>query len=450
MKKFSFFPVAIFLSLSVQAQTPQMVWDSIKNATAPVIDPAFVTVYDAAYRQPLADYGWEDGVHLSPDGLNLYALYSPMDFLSWNLFFYSYPTTAPCNLFANMDFMRTYANTYGMDMTSNFFACDSFVNIDILYSNRATLNDSFLTWQLSGIARGAQWEGGPAPLFSETNPNVVDLFMFTGLGDIWMIQNTGLNPSGIGAATRLPAPINPDSNEFIADNAFLEHISPDSVILIYEKYTDPNFRDFMFTISTDTGLTWSTPQTITTITNSLGHIEHPCLYKDTLNQWWLYFSIDYNVIVRSQQAISGNWDSWSAPQTLFSKGNALSIGEPTVSRNGDISFSLAYQNPNSADTSDVYDLDPWILPAHSTTSVSESVSPGHVLIYPNPASGQLIISSAESEIKTIVIRNAIGQVVYSSQTFDRTATIDVSLFSNGIYFVQITDSSPQKITIARE
>ncbi len=433
---------ALTISRPSHAQSPAAVWDSIKNSTAPVIDPAFITVYDAAYRQPLADYGWEDGLHISPDGLNLYALYSPMDFLSWNLYFYTYPTSPLCNLFANMDFVRPYANNYGMDLSTNFFACDSFVNIDILYSHRNTLNDSFLTWQLSGIPRGGQWEAGPAPLYSETNPNVVDIFMFTGLGDIWMIRNTGLNPTGLPSAIRLPAPINPDSNEFIADNAFLEHISSDSIILIYEKYTDPEFRDFMFCISTDTGLTWSTPQVITTITNSLGHIEHPCLHKDTTNQWWLYFSIDYNVIVRSQQTLSGNWDSWATPQTIFSKGNALSIGEPTVTRNGDISFSLAYQNTVIGDTSDVYDLDPWILPAKTTTSIREEPDGLHVSVYPNPASDQITLAGLDpTKSYNVSLINILGETVTYQNLQPGERVINLESLTDGIYFLKVKGPS---------
>lgn len=146
------------IAIISRAQIAVTIWDSIKNVTAPVIDPAFVNVYHSAYRQPLADYGWEDGLQVSPDGLNLYALSSPMDFLSWNIFLNTYPASPACNLFANMEFIRPYAGTYGMDLTTNPFGCDSFMNIDIIYAHRNTLNDSFLMWQLSGIARGGTIE----------------------------------------------------------------------------------------------------------------------------------------------------------------------------------------------------------------------------------------------------------------------------------------------------
>ena len=285
MKKYTIlFLFFILTTTCTKSQNPQLVWDSIKGNTMPVISLSFQNQFDEPYKQPLADYGWEDGLGISPDGLNLYALYSPMDLISWHSFFTTHLQLPFCNLLGNMSYVRPYANTYGMDLVTNNFGCDSFANIDILYSHRNSINDSFNTWQLSGIARGGAIEGGPAPLFSLTNPSLVDLFMFTGNNDIWKINNTTANPSGINNAIRLPSPINPDSNEFNADNAFVERINADTILLIYEKYTDPATRVFMFSLSYDAGTTWDLPQAITSITNSIGHIEHPCLYKDNINQ----------------------------------------------------------------------------------------------------------------------------------------------------------------------
>lgn len=402
-----------------KSQNSQHVWDSIKNITMPIVAPAFQNQFNAPYKQPLADYGWEDGLEISRDGLNLYALYSPMDFLSWQMFFTANLQLLPlCDLFGNMSYNRPYANTYGMDLVTNTIGCDSFAaNIDILYSHRNSQSDSFSTWQLSGIARANAIEGGPSPLFSETNANVVDLFMFTGNGDIWMINNTTANPSGINNANRLPTPINPDSNEFNADNAFIARVNGDTIILIYEKYTDPGLRVFMYTLSSNLGVTWNTPQTITTITNSLGHIEHPFLYKDNINQWWLYFSIDYSSIVRAKQNSIDNWDSWDTPEVIISKGNALSMGEPTVTQNGDISFSLAYINTVIVDSTDVYDLDPWFLPHKPTaTTISDNNSNYDYLklnVYPNPFSKEINIEFRLSQecLVTIEIVNILGETM---------------------------------------
>ncbi len=90
LKKEIFACVYCFLLLisfsGVKAQNSKSVWDSIKSNTSPVVEVPFQSEYAKPFKQPLADYGWEDGLHISPDGLNLYALYSPMDFFPGRCF----------------------------------------------------------------------------------------------------------------------------------------------------------------------------------------------------------------------------------------------------------------------------------------------------------------------------------------------------------------------------
>jgi hypothetical protein len=453
MKKYIFL-LNFFIGYCSTAQNASHTWDSIKSQTIPLVAPAFQSQFNAPHIQPLTDYGWEDGAQVSGDGLHLYALYSPSDLFSWTTFFSTHTQLPLCDLLGNMDYRRPYANDYGMDFTTNSFGCDSFANIDILYAHRNSVNDSFATWQLSGIARPGAIEGSPAPLFSETNPNALDLFMFSGNGDLWMIGNTTPN------ATRLPTPINPVTNEFSADNAFVERINGDTIILVYEKYTDASVRTFMTTISTNLGSTWNTPQAITTITNNLGHIEHPCLYKDNVNQWWLYFSIDYSSIVRAHQTVAGNWDSWSTPETIITKGNAISIGEPTVTKNGDISFVVAYMNTATNDTTDVYDLDPWILPSKSLTGVN-TISNNLIQLnaYPSPFSKELTIEfilHQDSKVD-ITITTIAGEVVQQLMTNEKRNTGNNTIkFENehlipGVYICSIkTENSISRKLIVKQ
>jgi hypothetical protein len=446
MKKLSFIFLCFVLVSITNAQSTRYVWDSIKRSTMPVVLPAFVNQYNTPFKQPLASYGWEDGLQISPDGLNLYALYVPMDFISWQSFLVANPSLPICSTLCNMSFIRPYASTYGIDLVTNPFGCDSFPNVDIIYSHRNTVIDSFLTWQLSGIPRPGSIEGGPATLFSEADSSQLDLFCFTGIGDIWMIRNTTANPTGINNATRLPTPINPNSTEFNADNAFLARIDWDSIILIYEKYTDPGIRDFMFTLSADNGNTWSIPQTITTITNSLGHIEHPSLYKDkSRDEWWLYFSLDNAYITRAKQTIAGNWNSWDTPENIIYKGNALAIGEPTVTKNGDISFSLAYINTVTNDTTDVYDLDPWFLPHKTSTGINNSVNDHQVKlkVQPNPFSYSTTLQTDRIlKDATLTVYNVFGQLVKQIKNIlGQTIVFQREDLSSGLYFIRMTEEN---------
>ena len=57
-------------------------------------------------------------------------------------------------------------------------------------------------------------------------------------------------------------------------------------------------------------------------------------------------------------------------------------------------------------------------------------------IVPNPATNNILITAANS-FHTIEVVSFLGQTVYSQHNDGNTATIDVSNFSNGVYFVRI-------------
>ncbi len=421
-----------------QLTEPDEIWDSIKSAIAPEIAGGFTDIYETPFTQPLADYGWEDGVHISPDGLNLYALYAPADLLSWINYISVNIGLPVCSTFGNMSFLRHYANDYGMDLATNIFGCDSALNIDILYAHRNTIDDAFANWTLSDIARPGFIEGGPFPLFSETDPDIVDHFLFTGNSDIWMINNTTANPAGINEAIRLPEPINPATNEFNADNPILKRINhSDTLLLIYEKYFIGEYRDFMYAFSFDDGNTWEAPVKINTINNDAGHIEHPQLYSDDSGTW-LYYSVDYD-IWRSKQSIANNWDAWTDPEPVILKGNAIAIGEPSITAQGDISFLVAFENPASTNPFDKLDCDPWYVKHKVAGSeISQTISRHEFTIYPNPSGGAFKIQSKSIlPVQCLKIMNAGGVQIYGDLHFTFEKEIKIPSPKPGIYFVQL-------------
>ena len=288
-----------FSNVSAQLTDPVEIWDSIKDNTAPVVAPAFVDILGTPYRQPLSGYGWEDGLQISADGLNLYTLYAPADLLSWFSYIAANAALPVCETLGSTQFIRPYAETYGMDMAFNYFGCDTIMNLDILYAHRDNINEEFENWILSDMARPGQIEGGPFPLQSADNPDLVDHFLFTGPGDISMINNTNANPNNIASAVLLPEPINSTGGEIIADNPVLKRINnSDTLLLVYEKYVDASLRDFMYAFSYDDGATWELPIKMNSINNATGHIEHPQLYTDASGTY-LYYSRDFDKIGRA-------------------------------------------------------------------------------------------------------------------------------------------------------
>jgi hypothetical protein len=58
-------------------------------------------------------------------------------------------------------------------------------------------------------------------------------------------------------------------------------------------------------------------------------------------------------------------------------------------------------------------------------------------VYPNPADDQLTIS-ADELIKDVSVRNFYGQLIFTSEVTALNTVVDMSLYSGGIYFVNVT------------
>lgn len=434
-----------FNALQAQLTDPVEIWDSVKANTAPVVAPGFVDILGTPYRMSVSSYGWEDGLQISADGLNLYALYAPADLLSWFTYVAANGALPICETLGNTEFIRPYAETYGMDMAFNYFGCDTIMNLDILYAHRDNINDEFDNWILSDIARPGQIEGGPFPLQTVDNPDQVDHFLFTGPGDIWMINNTNSNPDNIATAVLLPEPINAASGEFIADNPILRRINnSDTLLLVYEKYEDASLRDFMYVFSYDDGATWETPVKMTSINNATGHIEHPQLYSDGSGTY-LYYSRNFD-IYRMKQSIPNNWDSWTNEQLLISKGNALAIGEPSIAINGDIAFVLAYHNIEHPE--DEFDIDPWyVRNINGPNSIQVESTLQNAVLFPNPAKSFFQIGNLSQNEVSVSIMNMVGQELMHVNKYYSTASISVSDLPTGIYSIIIINSLGGKQTL---
>ncbi len=435
------FLCCVGINAQAQLTDPAEIWDSIKANTAPIVAPAFAANFATPYRLPISAYGWEDGLQISADGLNLYTLYAPADLLSWFTYINTNIALPLCETFGNTEFIRPYAETYGMDMAFNFFGCDSAINLDILYAHRDNINDEFENWILSDIARPGTIEGGPFPVQSTTNANNVDHFLFTGPGDIWMINATTANPSNIASAVLLPAPINSTAGEFIADNPVMRRFNDsDTLLLVYEKYVIGSERDFMYALSFDDGETWQDPTLMSSITAATGNIEHPQIHTNAAGTW-LYYSRNYD-IYRMKQSIPNNWDSWVDEELIISKGNAVAIGEPSIAKNGDIAFVLMYENTENLD--DRFDIDPWymrnLLPDNIT---SYNINP-KLEIYPNPADEyfEINIDNLNSIIE-LNIYSADGKYCLGSSNVQNLQKIDVQTLPGGLYFVEIINQNGQ-------
>ena len=84
----------------------------------------------------------------------------------------------------------------------------------------------------------------------------------------------------------------------------------------------------------------------------------------------------------------------------------------------------------------------------SIEAVSLILNPtSEVEIYPNPATTSFTVTSTGSKIKEINVFTVLGELVNSEQAIgNNQSTINVSQYSKGIYFVQITDENKNVAT----
>jgi len=80
--------------------------------------------------------------------------------------------------------------------------------------------------------------------------------------------------------------------------------------------------------------------------------------------------------------------------------------------------------------------------AQVITSINAKKS--NISIYPNPSNGVFTISGIEVNA-SINIYNAIGELVKSIQSTDNNTTVDLSDYSNGIYFIKIKNNKGEAI-----
>jgi len=330
-------------------------WSAIKQAARPYV--AIPKEYGMPYRQELAVLGWEDGVHITRDGLLLYGLYAPADLLSF--YMHGAPQEKQAKYRRGPDF--------GIDLKTNPVGLSGWLHADILYARRPSRSEPFRRWKLSGTARSLFSEGAPYPLFGDSQ--TIDWFLFTSQDnptyhtDIWVLRNTGINPKGKGEP--LPAPLNSNYNE---DNPHLERTGKNELVLFFDSDNRPGGKgdhDIWYSVSSDVGKTWRPPANVASI-NTKQKEHQPHLFRNKTGVWYLYYSamsVDGKLgIFRAEQLAPGDWNSWGKKELVIGAGNTAGVGEPTLTGQGDISFVVVYMNPRGTDTNR-FDSDPWFLSA---------------------------------------------------------------------------------------
>ncbi|MDX2360503.1 MAG: T9SS type A sorting domain-containing protein [Crocinitomicaceae bacterium] len=120
-------------------------------------------------------------------------------------------------------------------------------------------------------------------------------------------------------------------------------------------------------------------------------------------------------------------------------GNILTpvvIGPNQVPGTDDYTWTFVYTDcaGNTVDWVFTYTVDP-------TSSTHESDLDEFTSIYPNPASNELTINVSSAEQIDYELMNSYGQVVLAGNSISSSTTLDVSSFSDGIYYITVHTNS---------
>ena len=100
--------------------------------------------------------------------------------------------------------------------------------------------------------------------------------------------------------------------------------------------------------------------------------------------------------------------------------------------------ALQYSDPN-------YIPGMYILRASGTLGVNEFLE-SRFAIVPNPSSDLITVTSSEQNLKSIVIYDVTGKILYEdSQVNSEEKTIDIAEYGSGIYYLKINNSITKKI-----
>ncbi|MCA1752062.1 MAG: T9SS type A sorting domain-containing protein [Flavobacteriales bacterium] len=434
MKKLfsSLFVILAFQHVSIS----QPVWPTIKaNATFTVHDTSFLT----PGILPLNIGGWEDGLYVTRDGKNLYSTFLPIDVFSW------LGDLEPC-----LDFTPYFRPPLlGMDTVTNPFGCNNFVHSDIIYSGRADTSQSFTAWNGSNLEIPATFEGGACGVL--LNEDTFDVFVFTrDIGsaagmELFFMSNVSVNPNTSTAVQILSSPEQ-------EDNPHIERLNDSTLLLFFDRE-----RHIYYSLSYDNGITWEAPLLVTNVLNDQAPYDiQPHLWNDG-SDWWMFFCADNTAgrrcIYKSKQMIAGDWNSWSPKQIVIEPGeiddgnpdtHVAGIGEPTLTGYGDLYFVAIYADLSSADTTDVYDCDPWILPAKQSVVgglSNENIAKINFTIYPNPAKESVNIKFSKPIDDILEIIDMSGRVLDSEPLNGQDVELDVSHLPGGMYLLKLKNNT---------
>lgn len=135
-----------------------------------------------------------------------------------------------------------------------------------------------------------------------------------------------------------------------------------------------------------------------------------------------------------------NW--YSSPTSTVTLGTGTNYVTPTLTAGSYTYYAEAKTCGPSATRTAITLLVSPCTGISNLTSINTSIK-----IYPNPSTGIFHLSNPGGEKLEIKILNALGQQVLNKVIYENENLIDISNFSNGVYFIRIKNHSDETNTI---
>lgn len=386
----------------------------------------------AAYEMPaplsLAGGGWEDGLYVTRDGRHLFCTYVPGDLLAWLQGWYLCKPFSP--------YLR--GPLLDIDTLTNPFGCPSYIHSDIVKADWDTVTHTFPFWRPSVLRKPVTYEGAACGVLK--NKDTFDVFVFTldtgAMGmEIMLLREVPTDPSCVGAVPILSSPAH-------EDNPHIERLSDGRLLLFFDRD-----REIYYSLSADEGMTWSAPVRVSRVLNDYAPYDvQPHLWYDGL-RWWVYFSAPdergFRSIYRSRQLIPDDWDSWGPRELVIAPlgveggyANFIAVGEPSLTQEGDLYFVVGYGNTLQPDTTDMFDIDPWVMRRKRAPASLSAQGRAPDLQY-DKGSETLCLSDAPPGGQ-LRLYEGMGRFLYALPiNSEGKAILSTAGLSAGLYFLQV-------------
>jgi len=124
----------------------------------------------------------------------------------------------------------------------------------------------------------------------------------------------------------------------------------------------------------------------------------------------------------------------------------VSGGGTAETTNMNIEFSIGEPIIETTETVDITLTQGFLQPSLTITSIEEDGMLAGISIYPNPVSDELTVQIPVQFTKALQweLLDMNGRILYQSEFFAGTQTIDMHQFAQGAYMLVITDSESGK------